>query len=84
MKLNLTNLNSFHDTPRKGAQAIFCTSHNLKVYIDVMDKTVEQYREQLQGIFDTQSSDTTIILNLTLLASSLIKELEKLTTDKEK
>ena len=49
-----------------------------------MDKTVEQYREQLQGIFDTQSSDTYIILNLTLLASSLIKELDKLTTDKEK
>ena len=47
-----------------------------------MDKTVEQYREQLQKIFDTQSSDTSIIINLTLLASSLIKELEKLTTDK--
>jgi hypothetical protein len=51
-----------------------------------MNKTVEQYKEQLQKIFDltTQSNDdTTIILNLSLLALNLIEELDKLTTDKE-
>ena len=48
-----------------------------------MNKTVEQYKEQLQKIFDLQSNDTTIILNLSLLALNLIEELDKLTTDKE-
>ena len=47
-----------------------------------MNKTVEQYKEQLQKIFDSQPSDTTIILNLSLLALNLIEELDKLTTDK--
>ena len=48
-----------------------------------MNKTVEQYKEQLQKIFDLQSDDTTIILKLSLLALNLIEELDKLTTDKE-
>lgn len=48
-----------------------------------MNKTVEQYKEQLQQIFDLQSDETTIILKLSLLALNLIEELDRITTDKE-